>query len=372
MLVLNGASALSSFSTSSTLGDRVGGRGQGVADGAGVGLGLGLELRPLPLGQQRPRTGRTRRSSRPGLSVAVIFQYSSETNARISFSRSAISRTATDWTRPALRCRATFFQSKRAELVADEPVEEPPRLLGVDLVHVDRADVAERLLDGPLGDLVEHDAADPLVGQVEHLLEVPGDRLALAVGVGRQVDDVGLGGLALQLGDRVLLARHDLVGRRVAVHRRRGPSLRFGQVADVPHARLDDVARAEELVDRLGLLGALDDHQRLRRPAGLPRPRRPASRRRPWPCWRPWLGAVARLAVLVSGDVSAFAGRRLGGLASHGVFLSCSIRARLGCRRGSSAAAPAGGPESPVCDCPGDESWYTTVWAGLSRAAPFK
>ncbi len=46
-----------------------------------------------------------------GLSVAVIFQYSSETNARISFSRSAIRRTATDWTRPALRCRATFFQS---------------------------------------------------------------------------------------------------------------------------------------------------------------------------------------------------------------------------------------------------------------------
>ena len=48
--------------------------------------------------------------------------------------------------------------------------------------------VAEGLLDGALGDLVEGDAADPVVGELERLLEVPGDGLALAVGVGRQVD----------------------------------------------------------------------------------------------------------------------------------------------------------------------------------------
>ena len=46
-----------------------------------------------------------------GLKVAVIFQYSSETNAWISRSRSAIRRTATDWTLPALRWRATLLQS---------------------------------------------------------------------------------------------------------------------------------------------------------------------------------------------------------------------------------------------------------------------
>ena len=47
-----------------------------------------------------------------GATRAEIRQYSSVTNARISFSRSAIRRTATDWTRPALRWRATFFQSR--------------------------------------------------------------------------------------------------------------------------------------------------------------------------------------------------------------------------------------------------------------------
>ncbi len=47
-----------------------------------------------------------------GLRRAVIRQYSSETKARISFSRSAIRRVATDWTRPALRPRATFFHKR--------------------------------------------------------------------------------------------------------------------------------------------------------------------------------------------------------------------------------------------------------------------
>ncbi len=45
------------------------------------------------------------------VSRAVTRQYSVGMNARISRSRSTISRTATDCTRPALRPRATFFQS---------------------------------------------------------------------------------------------------------------------------------------------------------------------------------------------------------------------------------------------------------------------
>ena len=62
----------------------------------------------------------------------MIFQYSSVTNAWISRSRSAINRTATDWTRPAQVAGAHLFPEERADLIADEPVEESPRLLGVD------------------------------------------------------------------------------------------------------------------------------------------------------------------------------------------------------------------------------------------------
>jgi hypothetical protein len=43
-------------------------------------------------------------------SRAETFQNSSTTKALISFSRSQMSRRATDWTRPALRPRPIFFQ----------------------------------------------------------------------------------------------------------------------------------------------------------------------------------------------------------------------------------------------------------------------
>ena len=51
-----------------------------------------------------------------------------------------------------------------------------------------------------LGDLVEEDPRDlASVGAAELLGEVPGDGLALAVGVGRQEDVVGLLGGLLEL-----------------------------------------------------------------------------------------------------------------------------------------------------------------------------
>ena len=62
-------------------------------------------------------------------------------NASISRSRSTTSRTATDWTRPADRPDRTFRRQQRAQRVADEPVDDPAGLLGVDEVRVDvRAD----------------------------------------------------------------------------------------------------------------------------------------------------------------------------------------------------------------------------------------
>ena len=50
------------------------------------------------------------RSSGPRSRSTSIVQYSRALNSRISRSRSQIRRRATDWTRPALRPGATFFQ----------------------------------------------------------------------------------------------------------------------------------------------------------------------------------------------------------------------------------------------------------------------
>ena len=73
----------------------------------------------------------------------------------------------------------------RRHLVAVEAVEDPARLLRVDEPHVDVPRVVERADDRVLRDLVEHHAADGHL-RLQRLHEMPGDRLAFAVLVGRE------------------------------------------------------------------------------------------------------------------------------------------------------------------------------------------
>ena len=146
-------------------------------------------------------------------------------------------------------------------------------------MHVDLAGVGHRGLDGGPRDLVEGDAERRLVLEAQRLLDVPGDGLALAVGVGRQEDAVGLVRLLLQLGEDVLgrapalalavLALDDDVGGHPA-----GLDIDAGddlalfaaarQVADVAVARQHLEIAAQVFVDRLRLRGRLDDHEVLR------------------------------------------------------------------------------------------------------------
>ena len=104
----------------------------------------------------------------------------------------------------------------RREREADEIVERAAREIGVDQRLVDRARVAHRLLHRLPGDGVEDDALDRLVAQhvlgLQHLQDVPGDRLALAVGVGGEDHAVGA------------LHRRGDVGKALLRLRRRPPS----------------------------------------------------------------------------------------------------------------------------------------------------
>src|SRR5207244_13656920 len=83
---------------------------------------------------------------------------------------------------------AHLVPEQRRELVADQPVEDAARLLRVEAVSVELAGLLERFEDRLLRDLVEQHAMDVLPPRAELLRNVPGDGLALAVGVGRQVD----------------------------------------------------------------------------------------------------------------------------------------------------------------------------------------
>ena len=85
-----------------------------------------------------------------------------------------------------------LLAEQTAQRVADHAVQDAPRLLGVDAVHVDLAGVRQGVLHRRARDLVEGDAEGALVVQAQLVLDVPGDGLALAVGVGRQEDAVRL------------------------------------------------------------------------------------------------------------------------------------------------------------------------------------
>ena len=130
----------------------------------------------------------------------------------------------------------------------------------------------ERALDRVLGDLVEHHAPHGDL-RLEHLAQVPGDRLALAVLVRREQELVGLGELLLQIRDDALLVGVDDVERlelvldvdaELAVLRPlllRDVRRPLREVADVADARLHDEVAAEVAGDGPRLGGGLDDDE---------------------------------------------------------------------------------------------------------------
>ena len=157
--------------------------------------------------------------------------------------------------------RHDLLPEDRRDLVAVEAVEDAPRLLRVDEPVVDVARVLERALDRVARDLVEDHAPHRHL-RLQHLEEVPCDRLALAVLVGREQQLVGVLQPLLQVGDRCLLLGVDDVERLevvVDVHAEPRPLLllvfggdvgrAFGEVADVPDARLHVEVGPEKTLD---------------------------------------------------------------------------------------------------------------------------
>src|SRR5207245_9202506 len=94
---------------------------------------------------------------------------------------------------------------ERGELIADETVEHAARLLRVDLLEVDAPGLGERAPHRALGDLVERDAIDVVLADVELLGQVPADRRALAVGIRGGVEGVGVRGRLLPMVDALPL-----------------------------------------------------------------------------------------------------------------------------------------------------------------------
>ena len=151
-----------------------------------------------------------------------------------------------------------------AERVADEAVDDAAGLLRIHEVAVDLARAGEGLADRALRDLVERHPARLGGGNVGRLGDVPGDRLALAVEVGREIDvDRPAGGL-LDRGDLLAPVVGDHVLRRevvVDVDAELALAGVLGQVADVAIGGEDLVVVAEVALDRPRLGGRFHDHE---------------------------------------------------------------------------------------------------------------
>ena len=150
----------------------------------------------------------------------------------------------------------------RGEGEADEVVERPAGEIGVDQRPVDLARMAHGVEHGFLGHGVEHHALDRDLVQgllaVQHLIDVPGDGLALAIGVGGEDQLVRP---LHRLGDLVQPLRR--LGLHVPMHLevlvRQDRAVLGGQVANVPVGGEHAIARPQIFVHGLGLSRRLND-----------------------------------------------------------------------------------------------------------------
>ena len=162
------------------------------------------------------------------------------------------------------QARRNLAPQQRREIEADEVVERAPRLLGVDQVLRHIAAFFDGTLHLARRDLVEHDALDRLVLEqtlfFQHFLQVPGDSLAFAIGVGCEEQGVG----AFQLGDdRVDMLRvlfDDLIFHLEAARHIDCAVLRH-EVTHVSVRGQNLVVLAQVFLDRLRLRRRLDDDQ---------------------------------------------------------------------------------------------------------------
>ena len=138
---------------------------------------------------------------------------------------------------------------QRAELVADYAVEYAARLLRVYKILVYLSRVLYRVTDSTLRYLVKGNTADLLRRDIERRNKMPRYRLSLAVGVGCEIDLIGILRFLFQLGDKRTLAAYVYIFRLEAVFYIYSECA-LRQVAYVTYRRYHLIAGAEIILDR--------------------------------------------------------------------------------------------------------------------------
>ena len=149
---------------------------------------------------------------------------------------------------------------QRADLVAHQTIQCAPRLLRVHPIHINGPGMADRILHGLFGNFMEFDAALLRRINIQHIGQMPGNGLSLAVRVGCEINHVRALGFLADARQNIAPAPNGdiLHGKVVAgVY----TDLRFRQVADVPLRGFDLIAFPQKFFDGLCLGRRFHDHQ---------------------------------------------------------------------------------------------------------------
>ena len=140
------------------------------------------------------------------------------------------------------------FPEQGRNLVAHQPIQHAPGLLGVKKMRVKLARMRQGVLDRARSNFVELDALDVLGLVTDNFRHVPGNGLPLAIRVRGKVHRVGLGRRSAKIADHVLFVFDHFIMRREVVflvHTKRAGR----QIAHMAHAGLHHVLRSQKFFD---------------------------------------------------------------------------------------------------------------------------
>ncbi len=149
---------------------------------------------------------------------------------------------------PGRKSRFDFFPKHRRKFETHDAVEHTTRLLGIHQVDVDVARILYSMENSILCDFVEDDSLGGFRLKLQHLIQVPGYSLPLAVLIGSEPHHLCLLSFLLKLRHKGLLVIGNLIFRHETVIHVDAEIL-LPQIADMAVARHHGEVRAEELSD---------------------------------------------------------------------------------------------------------------------------
>ena len=155
-----------------------------------------------------------------------------------------------------------FAPQHRRQRKAHQIVQRPTGHVGLDQRLIEIARVGDGVLDGVAGDFVEADAMDvdalERVLVLEHRADMPGDRFALAIRVGGEIQ--GLGALqGLGYGANLFVAASVGLPVHGEVMVRPNAAILGRQIAHMAKTGKNRISAAEITVDGLGFGGGFDN-----------------------------------------------------------------------------------------------------------------